>query len=108
MSIKGKVLCFYRSLPGLSEKVFLVDFLFWPLAVVLVAGVTAALIAIDALVATALWPEIIPSLFPGFAEKGLIAPKVNFETMFWAIAALWVLKPANLSHLFSNNKGGKK
>lgn len=78
------------------------SFMFWVFATILVIGLTAGLIAIDAFVATYLWSEIVPKMFPKLVEQGYLANTVSFETMFWACAALLVLRPANLNHIFSN------
>lgn len=76
--------------------------IFWLCALVLVIGLTAALIAIDAFVAVYLWTEVVPNVFPKLVENGYLAKSVSFETMFWLCTALLVLRPANLGHIFSS------
>lgn len=74
-----------------------------------VFGLMSLLIAVDAFVISSLWPIVIPSLFPGLVEKGLLAKTVGFSNIFWFIVMLVVIKPVNISGMFSktNKKGDK-
>jgi len=55
----------------LNEKVS--KFIEWVVTMILAVAITGVLIY-------ALWPEVIPVLFPGLVERGLIARSINFWT----------------------------
>lgn len=67
-----------------------------------------ATVAIDAYVLSVLWDLVIPALFPKAVELGYIAKTMPFLTMFWVCVGLFVVRPANLKDMISNNKGDKQ
>lgn len=74
-----------------------------------VFGMVGLIIAIDAYVLMHLWPLVVPQLFPGAVASGAVAGEVTFMTMFYGLVAIMVLKPADLSRMFSkiHKKGDK-
>ena len=74
-----------------------------------VVGLVSLLIAVDAFVLTSVWPIVIPKLFPALVAQGVITGSVNFYTMFWALTAIMVLRPINVSNIFQKTpKTGEK
>jgi hypothetical protein len=73
-----------------------------------VYGIVLLIIAVDAYVASCLWPLVIPKVFPGLVANGFISGTVEFTTMFWTLLTVYVLRPANISKLFTRNKKEKE
>jgi len=74
----------------------------------LVVGVFVSYVAIDAAILTVLWPMVVPSIFPQAVTQGFIVKAVDFSSMFVACLALVIIRPVNMSTIFSNNKEKKK
>lgn len=75
-------------------------------SILFVLGLASLFIAVDAFVLISLWPIVIPKLLPGLVASGYIAGEVSFHTMFWTLAAIMIMRPLNITKLFT--KSSKK
>jgi len=72
-----------------------------------VMGIMSAIISVDALLISTLWPAVVPKILPGLVAQGFIAQEVSFTTVFWLLFMLGVASPANISNVFSSQKEKK-
>jgi hypothetical protein len=76
-------------------------------SLVFVVGIMSAIVAVDALVITSLWPIVIPAMFPNLVAQGFIVAEISFSTAFWLLFMLVVARPANIGNVFSSKKEKK-